>query len=149
MRDQIAAALDDARTRNDPSRLCTLRLIAAAIKDRDIALRSEGRERLDDSGLADLLACMLRQHEMKAELLRADGESARADEERRLAGILAEFLPPPLDAPSMLAACRKAVEDTGARGLRDVGRCMSALKTAHGAALDLPAAGEMVRGLLR
>jgi uncharacterized protein len=149
MRECLAAALDDARSGNDPQRLCTLRLIATAIKDRDIALRAEGRERLCDEEIARLLHRMACQHEEKASALEAAGDVGRAADQRRLAGIVAELMPPSMDAGSILAACETAVAETGARGLRDIGRCMDALKRKHGTALDLPAAGAVVRGMLR
>lgn len=149
MRECLAAALDDAQSGNDPQRLCTLRLIATAIKDRDIALRTEGRERLCDEEIARLLQRMACQHREKAAVLEASGDAGRAAEERRLAGIVAGLMPPAMDAGSLLEACETAVAETGARGLRDIGRCMNALKQKHGAVLDLPAAGALVRGMLR
>lgn len=149
MRDKLAKAFEDAMAGTDKRRACMMRLIAAAVRDRDVTMRAGGRDRLCELEIQDLLRTMVRQREAAAIGFEKGGKPQRAADERAEIGIIAEFLPEPLVAGEMEAACREVVADTGSRGLRDVGRAMTALRNRYGGRMNFADASIVVRDLLR
>lgn len=149
MRDEIAAALHAAQSGDDKRRTCTLRLVSAAIRDRDEARRATGRERLGDGEIAEMLGRMVAQRECASRRFDEAGNDAEALLERAEIAVIAEFLPRLVTASELEQACREAVVETGSKGLRDVGRCMNALKQRYHDKLNLTQASGLVRGLLR
>lgn len=149
MRDAINTALKQAMRDKDASRLSTLRLISAAIKDRDIALRGEG----DETGVGDdeVLAILSKMVKQRQESARVYEEGNRLDlAERELAEIkvIEEFLPKQLDEAETEAAIAAAIEETGAEGIRDMGKVMGALKAKYTGQLDFGVAGPKVKDAL-
>lgn len=149
MREQLAKAFEEAMTGGDKRRACMLRLIAATVRDRDVTMRAGGRDRLCEHEISELLRTMVRQREASALGFDKAGKPARAAEERAGIAVIAEFLPEPIVAGEMEAACRAVVVDTRARGLRDVGRAMTALRNRYGGRMNLADASLVVRDLLR
>ena len=148
MRDEITAALKAAMKGQDKIRLGTLRLVNAAIKDRDIAGRAKGRDVVCDDEILEILAKMIKQRADSIQQYTAAGRMDLADQEKRESEIIAEFLPAQLDETAMKSACRKAVSETGAESLRDMGKCMSALKAEYAGQMDFGKASGMVKGIL-
>lgn len=148
MRDEIAQALNAAMSGQDKRRIRTLRLITAALRDKDAAHRGAGREKLANGEIAEMLKRMICQRESAATAFDAGGRVEDACGERAEIAVIREFLPAPLPAGEVEAACRQAVTDTGSKGLRDVGRCMNALKERYQDKLNLIEASSVVRGLL-
>ncbi|HEX2019109.1 MAG TPA: GatB/YqeY domain-containing protein [Aurantimonas sp.] len=149
MREQLAEALNTATKNQERRRVCTLRLISAAIKDRDVANRTAGRDPVGDEDIQLILAKMIKQRVDSAKGYDEDGRPELAAQEREEIGVIKEFLPPQLDPGAIEQACKKVVEETDARGLRDVGRCMHALKERYPGQMDFNQASTMVKGLLR
>ena len=149
MREQLAEALTTATKNQQRRRVCTLRLINAAIKDRDVANRSAGRDPVGDDDIQLILAKMIRQRVESAKVYEEGGRPELAAQEREEIGVIKEFLPPQLGTGEIEKACKKVVEDTDARGLRDVGRCMNALKERYPGQMDFSKACGMVKGLLQ
>ncbi len=148
MREQIAAALQDATDAGDKRRACLLRLVVAAIRDRDAAGRMTGRDRIADGEIAEMLQLLATQREAMANDLAEKGRNEDAAREREAAVLFRSFTPAPLPVVEMVEACRQAVSETGSKGLRDVGRCMSALKERYHDKVDLTQASGVVRSLL-
>ncbi|MEN0088039.1 MAG: GatB/YqeY domain-containing protein [Pseudomonadota bacterium] len=148
MRDAITQALKDAMKGQDKLRLGTLRLVNAAIKDRDIAGRAKGKDEVCDAEILEILAKMIKQRADSIEQYTAAGRMELADQEKRESEIIAEFLPAQMDEDSMKSACRQAVDETGAESLRDMGKCMSALKAQYPGQMDFGKASGMVKGIL-
>lgn len=149
LRERIAAALKDAMKSREAERLSTLRLINAAIKDRDIAFRGEGGE--DVVGDAEVLAILGRMVKQRHESARAYEEGARLDlAERELAEIkvIGEFLPRQLSEAEVDAALGKAIADVGANSIRDMGKVMAALKAKYTGQMDFGAVGPRVKDKL-
>lgn len=92
---------------------------------------------------------MIKQRIESAKGFDETGQPALADQERREIAVIRELLPPQLDSGEMEQACREVVEDTESRGLRDVGRCMNALKERYPGKMDMGKASTVVKGLLR
>ena len=151
LRDRVNSALKDAMRSKEAQRLSTLRLINAAIKDRDIALR--GTEDGAPDGVADdeVLSIMGKMVKQRHESARAYEEGGRLDlAERELAEIkvIEEFLPRQLDGDETEAAVASAIEETGADSIRDMGKVMAALKAKHTGQMDFGKVGPMVKDRL-
>ena len=148
MRDQINTALKAAMKGQDKLRLSTLRLINAAIKDRDIAARAKGKDQVCNDEVLEILAKMIKQRADSAKQYRDAGRVELAEQEEQESVIISEFMPVQLCEDDIRAACRKAVKDTGAEGLRDMGKCMAALKTEYAGKMDFGKASGVVKDLL-
>jgi len=149
MRDEINAALKQAMKDKNSNRLSTLRLISAAIKDRDIAARSDGNDaRVSDE---DVLAILVKMVKQRQESARVYEEGNRLDlSERELSEIviIEEFLPRQLSAEKTEAVIAKAISDTGAESIRDMGKVMGILKSKYTGQIDFGAAGALVKAAL-
>ena len=148
MRERINAALKDAMLAQDKRRTATLRLVNAAIKDRDIAARGAGKDPVGDDDIAELLMKMIRQRLESARLYHDGNRPDLAQQERDEIAIIQEFLPAQLDEAEMQSVCQEAVKATGAHGLRDMGRCMQALKARYAGRMDFGKASTVVKGML-
>ncbi len=149
MRTRITEALKDAMRAKEADRLSTLRLINAAIKDKDIALRGEG----NDAGVspADILAILGRMVKQRQESIRAyevGGRLDLADKERAEIGVIEEFLPRQLSAGEVETAIVAAIALVGATTIRDMGRVMAELKANYTGQMDFGAVGPMIKGRL-
>jgi hypothetical protein len=154
LRDRLQTALKDAMKAKAADRLSTLRLVNAAIKDREIALRSErasvGSEAAEMSE-AEILAILGRLVKQRQESARAYEEGGRlelAEKELNEIAVIGEFLPTQLTADEITAALEAAIAETGATGIRDMGRVMAALKTRYTGQMDFAAVGPMVKARL-
>ncbi|HSM19538.1 MAG TPA: GatB/YqeY domain-containing protein [Hyphomicrobiales bacterium] len=148
MRDKLNAALKQATLAQDKRRMATLRLINAAIKDRDIAARSGGREGVSDDEILEILAKMIKQRKESAQTYEEAGRLDLAQQEREETEIIASFLPRQLDEEEMTSACREVVEDVGAESLKDMGKCMGALKERYAGRMDFGKASTLVKKIL-
>ena len=149
MRDRISTALKQAMRDKAADRLSTLRLMNAAIKDRDIALRGEGSDALVSD--ADILAILGRMVKQRQESIRLYVEGARpelADKERAEIGVIEEFLPRQLTAAETEAAIVAAIAEAGAASIRDMGKVMALLKGRYTGQMDFGAVGPMVKARL-
>jgi len=148
MREEITAALKQATLDQDRRRMNTLRLILAAIGDRDIAARGEGREPVSDQEMLELLARMIKQRQESARLYEEGNRLDLAGQEREEIEIIRAFLPRQFSDSEVQEACAEAIRDTGAQGLRDVGRCMAELKARYPGQMDFGAASRIVKAHL-
>jgi uncharacterized protein len=149
MREIFSEALTKAVKAQDKRRTGTLRLITAAIKDRDIAQRGAGKDPLSDDEIRQVLVKMVKQRQESAKIYEDNARAELAAQEREEIAIIEEFLPAQLDEGAVQAACRQVVADTGAQGLRDVGRCMNTLKERYAGQMDFAKASGVVKELLR
>ncbi|EAQ05833.1 GatB/YqeY domain-containing protein [Yoonia vestfoldensis] len=150
LRDRITTALTDAMRAKEADRLSTLRLINAAIKDRDIAMRGTADEAAGLSD-ADVLAIMGRMVKQRQESARAYEEGGRLElAEKELAEIkvIEEFLPRQLSLSEAESAVDAAIAAVGATSIRDMGKVMAELKTKYTGQMDFAKAGPMVKSRL-
>ena len=146
LRARIGAGLKEAMREKDAARLSTLRLINAAIKDQDIAARGEGQpDGVDDAAVLAILGKMVKQRHESARAYEEGGRLELAEKERAEIGIIEGFLPRQLDDDEVAAAIDAAIAETGAAGLRDMGRVMAALKAKYTGQMDFGAVGPMVK----
>ena len=149
MRDEINEALKAAQKERDAHAVSTLRLINTAIKDRDIAARGRGCDPVGDEDIREILSKMIKQRNESARLYEEGNRLDLAEQERREIEIIRGFLPPQLDEDRVRAACAEAVRESGAQGLRDVGRCMGVLKKRYPGQMDFGKASGEVKRLLQ
>ncbi|SHJ19362.1 GatB/YqeY domain-containing protein [Wenxinia saemankumensis] len=146
LRARINAGLKDAMKAKDADRLSTLRLINAAIKDRDIAARGTGEEGgVSDEQVTAILAKMVKQRQESARAYEEAGRIELAEKENGEIGVIEEFLPRQLDEDEAAAAVDAAIADTGATSIRDMGRVMGLLKERHAGQMDFGRVGPMVK----
>lgn len=149
MRDRINAALKTAMKDKDQLRVSTLRLICAALKEREIAQRGEDDSgQLDNAVVMQVLSKMVKQREESAKTY---DDAARADLATRERGeikIIREFLPKPLSAEDMRQAVAEAIRETEASSIKDMGKVMGALKSKYAGRMDFGAAGAEVKSAL-
>lgn len=149
MRERINAALKEAMKAKDAGRLSTLRLISAAIKDREIAARGDGEESVigDDEVLA-ILGKMVKQRQESARQYEEGGRLELAEKERGEISVIEDFLPRQLDDAEVDAAITAAMAEVGAASIRDMGKVMGALKAKYTGQMDFGAVGPMVKAKL-
>jgi len=146
LRTRISAAFKAAMKNQEAARLATLRLISAAIKDRDIALRGEGSE--DGVGDDEVLAILGRMIKQRRESARAYEEGGRldlAERERAEIAVIEEFLPRRLNDEEVGEAIDDAIAETGAQSIRDMGRVMATLKGRYTGRMDFGDVGLKVK----
>lgn len=150
LRQRLEEATREAMRARETHRLSTLRLVTAAIKDREIALRGEcgSDARLGEGDLNALLGKMIRQRQESARAFEEGGRLELADKELAEVGHIQEFLPRQLDEAEVEAAIGAAIAATGATGLRDMGAVMAELRARHGGEMDFSAAGPKVKARL-
>ena len=149
LRTRITTSTKQAMRDKDSARLSTLRLINAAIKDRDIAVRGDGGE--GGVGDAEVLAILDKMTKQRKESATTYEEGGRLDlAERELAEIevIEEFLPRKLSDDEAAKAVDDAVKETGASSIRDMGKVMGALKAKYTGQMDFGAVGPMVKNRL-
>lgn len=146
MRERVNAALKQAMKDKAVDRLSTLRLINAAIKDRDIAARGD----TDSEGVGDaeVLAILGKMSKQRMESIRAYEEGGRVDlaeRERAEIAVIEEFLPRQLTASEIEAAVTEAIANTSATSIRDMGKVMGELKAKYTGQMDFGTVGPMIK----
>jgi uncharacterized protein YqeY len=133
----------------DQRRLSTLRMINAALKDRDIANRTEtSREGISDDEILGLLGKMIKQREESAEAFDKGGRPEMAKSEREEVEIIRTFMPKQMSADEQRAAIAGVIADVGATSMKDMGKIMAALKERYAGQMDFGKASAMVKELL-
>ncbi len=153
VREQLKEALTTAMKAGEKRRVATLRLILAAIKDRDIAARSEGKNDGAGDGVSDeevlaILQKMIKQRRESITLYQEGGRLELAEQEEQEIAIIEEFLPEQIDADELAAAVAAVVEETGASSLKDMGGVMAQLKERYAGRMDFAKAAGQVKTLL-
>lgn len=149
LRLRLSDDLKAALKAREPVRLSTLRLITAAIKDRDIALRGEGEDRLmTDSEILSVLARMVRMRQESAQAYEEGGRLELVERELAEIAVIEEYLPRQLDTAETAAAIDAAVAELGATTIRDMGRVMNTLKERFTGQMDFTKVGPLVKARL-
>ena len=148
MRNRISDSLKEAMKEKNARRTATLRLIHAAITDRDIALRGKGKDKADDEEVLDILTKMVKQREESSKLYREGSRPELEAQEMEEMEIIREFLPQQLSLEEAEAAVDAAVAESEAQSLRDMGKVMAILKERHRGQLDMGTVGPMVKAKL-
>lgn len=148
MRDQINQALKHALKNRETHRIGTLRLISAAIKDRDIEARGKGKEAVDDAEILQILQKMVKQREESATVYAENDRPELAAQERGEIEVIQDFLPKPLSDEEVDAAIDAAIAETDAESLKDMGKVVGVLKARYPGRIDFGQASKSVKAKL-
>ena len=149
LRQKLNDAMKEAMKAKDAKRLATLRLVLAALKDRDIAARTEtSRDLLGDDEILSLLAKMIKQREDSILAYEAGKRPELADAERAEIAVIREFMPKQMSADDAKAAIAKVIADLGATSIKDMGKVMATLKERFAGQMDFAKASGAVKDAL-
>ena len=149
LRARLSEALTSAMKAKDTRRVSTLRLIRAALKDRDIAARAEGNnDGLGDEDILNMLATMVRQRRDSIKLYEDGGRQELADQEREEIAVIESFLPQRLSDAEVKKASEKVIAELRAESLKDMGRTMAMLKERYAGRMDFGRTADIVKQLL-
>jgi uncharacterized protein len=148
LRDDVNDALKTAMKAKDERRVSTLRLVNATFKNADIEARGRGAGPLGDDALRGLLQKMIKQRHEAVELYEKGGRAELASQERDEIAIIAAYLPAQLSDDDLKAAIADAIAETGAAGMKDMGKVIAALKTKHAGQIDVAKASALVKATL-
>jgi uncharacterized protein YqeY len=148
LREQFSGQLKAAMRAGDAARVSTLRMIAAKLKETDIAARPKGVSQVPDDEILAMLRGMVKSRRESVALYKQGNRPELAAKEEAEIAIIESFLPQQLDETEVAAAVAAAIHETGATGAKDVGKVMAALKAKHGSAIDMARAGPMVKAKL-
>lgn len=149
LRQRLSDALKDALKSKDQVGVSTIRLILAALKDRDIAARSKGNmDGIGEDEILGLLQGMIKQRQESIGLYEKGGRLELAEQERNEIVVIERFLPKQMSEAEMAAAVREAIEEAGAQSIKDMGKVMAALKSRHAGQMDFSKASALVKQAL-
>ena len=148
-REEITAAMKTAMKEKNQTALSTVRLIQAALKDRDIAARGQGNsEGISDAEILSMLQSMIKQRQESAQTYCDAGREELAEREEAEIEVIQTFLPKQLSEDEVTAAIETIIEQTGAADIKDMGKVMGALKSQYAGQIDMGKAGGLVKAKL-
>lgn len=150
LRDKLNADLKDAMKAGDKRKLGTIRLMNAAIKDKDINTRTDGHdsEKISDVMIMDVFAKMVKQRQDSVAAFDAGGRAELAQAEREEMAVIQSYMPKQLGDEEAKAAVAAVIASIGAAGIKDMGKVMAELKAKYSGQMDMAKAGGVVKGLL-
>jgi uncharacterized protein YqeY len=145
-REKINAAMKDAMKNKEMERLAAIRLIIAAMKDKDVASRTDGRnDGIDESALLSMLQSMIKQRAESAKIYRENNRPELADKEEGEIAVIESFLPKQLSDEDVAKVIEEIIAKTGAAGIKDMGKVMAELKAGYAGQLDMGKAGGVIK----
>ena len=147
LRDNLMAEIKDAMRAKAADRLSALRLILNGLKEREIALRGEGKDGTDADELA-VLAKMVKQRQESVKVYLEGARQDLADKEAAEIKVIEEFLPKQLTATEVEAAIGAAIAEVGATSVKDMGKVMGVLKAKYTGSMDFGAVGALIKARL-
>jgi len=148
LRDTIKAAQVTAMKSGDKQRLAAVRLILAKLKDKDIELRTASNVPDDDVLVVDVLQKMAKQRRESITMFEQGGRQELAEVEKSELAVIEEFLPAMMSEDEVKAAIAAIIAETGAEGMKDMGKVVGALKVKHGSEIDMSKASGLVKAAL-
>jgi uncharacterized protein YqeY len=148
MRERFTQDMKDAMKAGDKRRLSTVRLVQAALKDKDIEARGAGRGQASDEDILGLLQKMIKQRQESAGIYEDAGRAELAAQEREEAAIIAAYLPQQMNEAEMRAAITAAIAEIGAGSVKDMGKVIGALRGRYAGQMDFGKASALVKEML-
>jgi uncharacterized protein len=148
LRERLMDDLKTAMKGGDKARVAAVRLIQAALKDRDIEARGAGRGQASDEDILAMLQKMIKQRQESAAIYSANGRPELAETENGEIAVIAGYLPSQLSAEEVAAAITAAIAETGAASMKDMGKVVAALKARHSGQMDFAKASGLVKAAL-
>jgi len=148
LRDDINNALKEAMKAREERRVSTLRMVNAAIKDRDIEARGAGKGPLSDDELLQLFQKLIKSRQDSVEMYRKGNRADLVAQEEQEIAIISGYLPKQMSEDEMKAAIAAAIKDTGAASMKDMGKVIGALRGKYAGKMDFAKASGLVKGML-
>lgn len=148
LREDIQAGLKQAMKSGQSAEVATLRLITAALKDKDIAARGKGDDPISDDAILSMLHTMIKQRQESVRLYREGKREELAEAEEEEIRIIRTFLPEQMDAAAVEKAVADAIAEVGANSVKDMGKVMAHLKQNYGGRMDFSVASAAVKTTL-
>ena len=148
LRDDINNAIKEAMKGGDKRRVSTLRLVNSALKNADIEARGHGKDPLSDDELLGLLQKMIKQRQESVGLYDQGGRAELAAQEREEIAIISGYLPKQMSEADVKAAIAAVIAETGASGIKDMGKVIGVLKAKYAGQMDFGKASGMVKAAL-
>jgi uncharacterized protein YqeY len=148
LRDDINNAVKEAMKAKDERKLSTLRMVNSTIKNADIEARGHGQPPLSDEALLGVLQKMIKQRQEAAELYEKGGRAELASQEREEIAVISAYLPKQMSEDAVKQAIFAAIAETGAAGMKDMGKVISALKAKYTGQMDFAKASGLVKAQL-
>ncbi|MCG6207895.1 GatB/YqeY domain-containing protein [Rhodopseudomonas sp. HC1] len=148
LRENINNAVKDAMRAKDERKLSTLRMVNSAIKNADIEARGQSKPPLSDGDLLGLLQKMIKQRQESVELYDKGGRAELADQERAEIAVIQAYLPQQMSDDDVKAAIAAVIAETGAAGIKDMGKVIAALKAKYAGQMDFGKASGLVKAAL-
>src|SRR6202022_1088586 len=148
LRDDINNAVKDAMRAKDERKLSTLRMVNSTIKNADIAARGEGKPPLSDADLLGIFQKMIKQRQESVDLYDKGGRAELAAQEREEIAIISAYLPKQMSEDDVKAAISAIIAETGAAGIKDMGKVIGALKAKYAGQMDFGKASGLVKAAL-
>ncbi len=149
MRERISQAMKEALKRKDQAALSTIRLISAALKDRDIAARTQDNaDGISDDEILSMLQTMIKQRNESAKMYIEGNRPELAQAEQQEIEVIQQFMPEQLDEDQIRQAIKLALDETGSASVKDMGKVMAFLKSQYAGQMDFSAASQMVKQAL-
>jgi uncharacterized protein YqeY len=146
MREKISQALKEAMKAGDKAKVSTLRLINAAIKDRDLGIKGDvPAAPIGDAEITEVLAKMVKQRQESIAIFEQNGRTDLAEKEKAELAVIRSFLPAQLDEAAIGAAIAEAIAAVGAQGPKDMGKVMAKLKADYAGRMDFAKASQLVK----
>ena len=148
LRDDINKALTEAMKAKNERAVSTLRMVNSTLKNADIEARGAGKQPLGDAEVLSLLQKMIKQRQESVELYKKGNRADLVKQEEEEIAIISGYLPKQMSDAEMGAAIDAAIKETGAAGMKDMGKVVGALKARHGSQLDMGKASALVKAAL-
>ena len=148
LRERLTAEMKEAMKAGQKQKLSTVRMIQAALKDKDIEARGAGKGQASEDEILALLQKMIKQRNEAAGVYEQGGRPELAENERAEAKIIQTFLPQQMDEAEMRAAIQAVVAETGAAGPKDMGKVIGALRSRYAGRMDFAKASGLVKDVL-
>ena len=149
IRDDINNALKEAMKARDERRVSTLRLVNSTLKNADIEARGQGKDPLGDDGVLGVLQKMIKQRNESVELYDKGSRADLAQQEREEIAIISAYLPKQMPEDEVKAAIAEEIRNTGAAGIKDMGKVIGALKGRYTGRMDFGKASPLVKQMLQ
>ena len=149
LRDDINNALKEAMKAKNERAVSTLRMVNSTLKNADIEARGQAKPALGDAEVLAILQKMIKQRQESVELYQKGGRADLVKQEQEEIAIISGYLPKQMSEPEMTAAIEAAIKDTGAAGMKDMGKVIGALRAKYAGQMDFGKASGLVKARLQ
>ncbi len=148
LRERFTSDMKEAMKAGEKGRLSAIRLIQAALKDKDIEARGTGKEPLSDEEILAVLQKMVKQRQESIAMYEQGGRTELAQQEKDEVAVITSYLPQQMDEAETKTAIEAAIAETGAASMKDMGKVVGALRAKYAGRMDFAKASSLVKDML-